>query len=114
MRRAELCPLYPPKADIAERECHVRFVPKADSCTAYWCGERPARELLIAGGLSLSEIAFQVGFCDRSHLARHFRRRYGVVPRERERTVMPSNNDLRASMPGRQSGMRTSQKFVPM
>src|SRR5215831_16601644 len=24
----------PPKADIAERECHVRFVPKADSCTA--------------------------------------------------------------------------------
>src|SRR5215469_9237444 len=24
----------PPKADIAERRCHVRFVPKADSCTA--------------------------------------------------------------------------------
>jgi len=24
----------PPKADIAERECHVRFVPKADSCIA--------------------------------------------------------------------------------
>jgi len=23
-----------PKADIVERECHVRFVPKADSCTA--------------------------------------------------------------------------------
>jgi hypothetical protein len=24
----------PPKADIAERDRHVRFVPKADSCTA--------------------------------------------------------------------------------
>jgi hypothetical protein len=24
----------PPKADIAERRCHVRFVPKADICTA--------------------------------------------------------------------------------
>jgi len=23
-----------PKADIPERDCHVRFVPKADSCTA--------------------------------------------------------------------------------
>jgi hypothetical protein len=24
----------PPKADIDRRNCHVRFVPKADSCTA--------------------------------------------------------------------------------
>jgi hypothetical protein len=24
----------PPKADIGERDHHVRFVPKADSCTA--------------------------------------------------------------------------------
>jgi len=24
----------PPKADIAERDRHVRFVPKAESCTA--------------------------------------------------------------------------------
>jgi hypothetical protein len=24
----------PPKADIVERQWHVRFVPKADSCTA--------------------------------------------------------------------------------
>ena len=24
----------PPKADIAERDQHVRFVPEADSCTA--------------------------------------------------------------------------------
>jgi hypothetical protein len=28
------CPLYPPKADIAEHHCDVRFVPKADSCSA--------------------------------------------------------------------------------
>jgi len=24
----------PPKADIVEHDCHVRFVPKADSCSA--------------------------------------------------------------------------------
>jgi hypothetical protein len=24
----------PPKADVAERNCHVRFVPQADSCAA--------------------------------------------------------------------------------
>jgi AraC family transcriptional regulator len=39
-----------------------------------------AKQLLIAGELSLSEVAFQVGFCDQSHLARHFKRRYGVPP----------------------------------
>jgi hypothetical protein len=27
-------PVKPPKADIAERDRHVRFVPKAESCTA--------------------------------------------------------------------------------
>jgi AraC family transcriptional regulator len=39
-----------------------------------------AKELLIAGDLFLSEIASRVGFYDRSHLARHFKRRYGVPP----------------------------------
>jgi hypothetical protein len=28
------CPLYPPKADIDERDRHVRFVPNGDICTA--------------------------------------------------------------------------------
>jgi hypothetical protein len=27
---SDRCPLYPPKADIAEDDCHVRYVPKAD------------------------------------------------------------------------------------
>jgi hypothetical protein len=27
----------PPKADIADHDCDVRFVPKADSCTAAKC-----------------------------------------------------------------------------
>jgi AraC family transcriptional regulator len=40
-----------------------------------------AKQLLRASDLSLSEIAFRVGFCDQSHLARHFKRRYGVSPR---------------------------------
>jgi AraC family transcriptional regulator len=40
-----------------------------------------AKHLLRASDLSLSEIAFRVGFFDQSHLARHFKRRYGVSPR---------------------------------
>jgi AraC family transcriptional regulator len=40
-----------------------------------------AKHLLRASHLSLSEIAFRVGFFDQSHLARHFKRRYGVSPR---------------------------------
>jgi hypothetical protein len=33
-RAAGLMSALPPKADIADRDRHVRFVPKADSCTA--------------------------------------------------------------------------------
>jgi AraC family transcriptional regulator len=40
-----------------------------------------AKHLLRASDLSLSEIAFRVGFFDQSHLARHFKRHYGVSPR---------------------------------
>ena len=32
--RVRVMSALPPKADIAERDRHVRFVPKADSCTA--------------------------------------------------------------------------------
>jgi AraC-like DNA-binding protein len=39
-----------------------------------------ARELLTATDLSLSEIAFAVGFADQSHLARRFRQMVGVSP----------------------------------
>ena len=31
---SDRCPLYPPKVDIGQRGRDVRFVPKADSCTA--------------------------------------------------------------------------------
>ena len=34
LTRARTMSALPPKADIAEREHHVRFVPKADSCSA--------------------------------------------------------------------------------
>jgi AraC family transcriptional regulator len=43
-----------------------------------------ARALLEAGSgqRSLAEIAAAVGFADQSHLTRHFKRRFGVTPRE--------------------------------
>src|SRR6476661_4677309 len=41
-----------------------------------------ARELLARTELSLSEIAYAVGFSDQSHLTRHFRQTLGVTPRQ--------------------------------
>lgn len=39
-----------------------------------------AKRLLVARDMSLSEIAFRVGFFDQSHLSRHFKRHYGATP----------------------------------
>jgi hypothetical protein len=43
---ARVISALPPKADIAKRDCHVRFVPEADKCNApnefFWIGRRPA------------------------------------------------------------------------
>ena len=39
-----------------------------------------ARELLTSTDLSLSEVAFAVGFADQSHFTRHFRQTVGVSP----------------------------------
>ena len=39
-----------------------------------------SRELLARTDLSLSEVAFAVGFADQSHFTRRFRRVVGVSP----------------------------------
>ena len=39
-----------------------------------------AKRLLVAGPLSISEVAARTGFTDQSHLHRHFKRRYGITP----------------------------------
>jgi len=45
------------------------------------CRLRHARELLAVGqGRSIAEVALECGFADQAHLARHFRRAYGVSP----------------------------------
>jgi AraC family transcriptional regulator len=43
-----------------------------------------ARALLSAGSgqRSLAEIAAAVGFSDQSHLTRHFKRQFGVTPKQ--------------------------------
>jgi AraC family transcriptional regulator len=41
-----------------------------------------AKELLVAGKLTIAEVAATVGFADQSHLNRHFKRLLGVSPRE--------------------------------
>jgi AraC family transcriptional regulator len=40
-----------------------------------------ARELLQVKHASIVDVAMQVGFCDQSHLAAHFKRVYGLTPR---------------------------------
>jgi len=40
-----------------------------------------AKLLLRDGGLTIAEIAHEVGFADQSHLNHHFKRAFGVLPR---------------------------------
>lgn len=41
-----------------------------------------ARDLLVSGQQSAAEIALAAGFCDQSHLTAHFKRVFGVTPRQ--------------------------------
>lgn len=40
-----------------------------------------AKQLLTQNQLSIDEVAQTVGFCDRSHLHRHFKRALGITPK---------------------------------
>lgn len=45
------------------------------------CRVERARGLLMRSQSSIAEVATEVGFCDQSHLAAHFKRVYGVSPK---------------------------------
>ena len=45
------------------------------------CRVERARGLLMRSRSSIAEVAVEVGFCDQSHLAAHFKRVYGVSPK---------------------------------
>lgn len=49
-----------------------------------------ARELILSGQRRISDVAVSVGFCDQSHLTAHFKRTYGVTPREFRYRATPS------------------------
>ena len=42
---------------------------------------RKAKELLTTGKFTISEVAYDVGFVDQSHLTRHFKRIFGLPPK---------------------------------
>lgn len=44
------------------------------------CRIQQAKQMLTTTTLSIAEIAAQAGFVDQSHLARHFKRQFGVPP----------------------------------
>jgi AraC family transcriptional regulator len=46
------------------------------------CRLARARQLLLERSGSTADVALEVGFCDQSHLTTHFRRAYGVTPKE--------------------------------
>jgi AraC family transcriptional regulator len=41
---------------------------------------KKARDLLTTGKLTISEVAYHLGFADQSHLTRHFKRVFGLPP----------------------------------
>jgi AraC family transcriptional regulator len=43
---------------------------------------RKAKELLTTGKFTISEVAYQVGFVDQSHLTRHFKGIFGLPPKK--------------------------------
>lgn len=49
------------------------------------CRVERAKALLMQGELTVTEVAHLVGFADHSHLTRHFKRIYGVLPGEMRR-----------------------------
>ena len=54
---------------------------------------------LLATGRPCSEVAFDVGFCDQSHLNRWFGRAYGVTPGEYQRTLLESLDGVASTRP---------------
>lgn len=46
------------------------------------CRVEKARELLVGGHQPVAEVALASGFCDQSHLTAHFKRLFGVTPRQ--------------------------------
>jgi AraC family transcriptional regulator len=45
------------------------------------CRVELAKSLLLRSKSTITDVAVEVGFCDQSHLAAHFKRIYGVTPR---------------------------------
>lgn len=45
------------------------------------CRVERARGLLLGSTASMADIALQVGFCDQSHFAAHFKRIFGITPK---------------------------------
>lgn len=55
------------------------------------CRVERARELLVRPGIGIADVAVQVGFCDQSHLARHYKRVFGLTPAAFARSVARRN-----------------------
>lgn len=60
--------LFKASTGFAPHQYHIR------------CRIERAKELLRKPDARIADIATQVGFCDQSHLAAHFKRAYGVTP----------------------------------
>lgn len=70
----------------------ARLFKKSTGCTPHAyvtrCRVERARQLLLQSPASITHVALEVGFCDQSHLSRHFRRLLGLTPGDFVRTVV--------------------------
>jgi AraC family transcriptional regulator len=57
------------------------------------CRLNQAKHLLQHSNLSIVEIAIRTGFCDQSHLTRHFKRYVGMTPKQ----LLGSRSDAQRS-----------------
>lgn len=73
------------EAGISVRTLQKQFAAMGTTPSAYILDERlqrAAERLLVAPEVSITEVAFELGFNDSAYFARCFRRRYGTSPRE--------------------------------
>ena len=73
---------------MGDREVDQELVARAQR------GDKRAYELLVAdpgGRLTVSEIAYQVGFKNVSHFSRSFSRQFGIAPRDARQLARPSD-----------------------
>lgn len=82
---------------------------------AFWRGIRlhAAQELLASRRRTVSEVAYDVGFCDTAHFCRTFRRYVGLTPQQYRQTALRDEAEQPPSAAVRGATVRPASAMVP-